>query len=317
MNNEASVASSGPARRGPGRLPADHVERFRSDGYFAPIPILSASDVSRTRACLDELMRRTGDLADPSARHKPHLRSKWVADLVRHPAILDAVEDVLGPNLFVWRSIFFAKPAGDPRFVAWHQDSAYWGLEPADVVTAWIALTDSSRDNGCLRVVPGSHLRPELPHGIRTSADNMLLRGQSAAVEVSDDDAHDIELAPGEMSLHHVRMLHGSRPNTSERPRVGLAIRYIATHVRQRGPRQGASLVRGDDAFGYFDHEPAPAHDDDPVALQWHRLSRRRYVGELLWETLRRPSPANLISVGRLIADPDKLRRGLRSLWRS
>jgi non-heme Fe2+,alpha-ketoglutarate-dependent halogenase len=300
----------------PRSLTAAQVEQFRADGYLAPIPVLSGADALRTRSQLDALMLATGGLADPAARHKPHLYSKWVSDLVRHPRVLDAVEDVLGPDLLVWRATFFVKPAEDPHYVAWHQDSAYWGLDPSDVVTAWIALTDSSHDNGCLRVVPGSHLQPELPHGIHASADNMLVRGQSVTAPVPDSDTRDVELQPGEMSLHHVGILHGSRPNRSPRPRVGLAVRYIAAHVKQRGIRQGASVVRGSDAFGYFDHEPEPTRDNDPLAMQWHRRSQRRYTMELLLETLRRPSPSHLISAGRLLAQPSKLHKTLRSLWR-
>jgi len=112
-----------------------------------------------------------------------------------------------------------------------------------------------------------------------------------------------------------VRMLHGSRPNMSPRPRVGLAVRFVAPHVRQRGLRQGATLVRGADAFGNFDHEPEPRYDGDPVALKWHRRSRRRYAAELFWEVLRRPSPGNLLGAGRLMADPARLLVAIRSLW--
>ena len=297
-------------------LSAKEIERFHADGYLAPIRILSEADAAVLRTELDGLLERTGGLSDPAMRHKPHLHSKWISDLVRHPRVLDAAEAILGPNLFVWRSIFFVKQPQDPHFVAWHQDSAYWGLEPADVVTAWIALTDSSKDNGCLRVVPGSHRGPELPHGIDPSTDNLLLRSQSVTTDVPDSDARDVELSPGEMSLHHIRMLHGSRANPSTRPRIGLAIRYMATHVRQRGPRQSASLVRGSDEHGHFDHEPEPERDSDPVAMRWHRRSRRRYVAEVVWETLRRPSLANISIGARLLAQPEKLRRGLRSLWR-
>lgn len=311
---DSSAASGAPPTLR--SLTTTQVEQYRRHGYLAPITVLSEADAARTRADLDALLLATDGLADAAARHKPHLYSKWVSDLVRHPRILDAVEDILGPDLLVWRATFFVKPPDDPRYVAWHQDSAYWGLDPADVITAWIALTDSSHDNGCLRVVPGSHLKPELPHGVQAAADNMLVRGQSVTVDVPDSDTRDVELQPGEMSLHHVRMLHGSRPNRSTRPRVGLAVRYIAAHVRQSGIRQGASLVRGSDSFGHFDHEPEPARDADPVAMQWHRRSQRRYTVELIWETLRRPSASHLVSAGRLLAQPAKLQRALGSLWR-
>ena len=255
-------------------------------------------------------------MSDPATRHKPHLHSKWVGDLVRHPRVLDAVESILGPNLLVWRSVFFVKPAGDPRYIAWHQDSAYWGLSSDDEVTAWIALTESTVQNGCLRVVPGSHLRPAVPHELEFAENNLLVRGQRALVDVAEGEQRRLELLPGEMSLHHVRMLHGSAGNASDGPRVGLAVRYIATHVRQRGWRNSATLVRGKDEFGNFDLEPEPLGDDDPAALAWHRRSRRRYAVELLSETFLRPFPKNAGMLVRWLAHPARLFRATRSLVR-
>src|SRR5262245_49472523 len=212
-------------------LTSAQVEEFQRQGYLAPIKVLGEAEAASVGEHLDALMDRTRNLADPAARHKPHLYAKWASDLVRHRRVLDAVEDLIGPNLLVWRAVFFVKPAGDPHYIAWHQDSVYWGLSSDDVVTAWIALTDRRQANGCLRVVPGSHRQPEARHTIHAAGDNILVRGQSAAASVAEDKAQDVELFPGEMSLHHVRMLHGSRANLSSRPRVGLAIRYLAPHV--------------------------------------------------------------------------------------
>jgi non-heme Fe2+,alpha-ketoglutarate-dependent halogenase len=300
-----------------GALSPEQVRSFRENGYLAPVPVLSPAEVSAERANLDALFRKTNGLADPSARYKPHLYAKWVSDLVRNSRILDAVEDLLGPDLLVWRSIFFFKKARSAGFVDWHQDSRYWRLDSEDVVTAWIALTESTVENGCLRVVPGSHRRPEVPHAIRFSKDNVLVRGQSAAAEVPEDQVRCLELRPGEMSLHHVGMLHGSRANTSDSDRVGLAIRFLSPNVRRAGWRQSATLVRGKDRFGNFTLEPEPRFEGDPVALAWHRRSRRRYAAEIAWEALTRPTPANLEIIARAIAHPRRLFRALRAIWRS
>jgi hypothetical protein len=300
-----------------GSLSPNQVRSFREDGYLAPVPILSPTEVAAAGIHLDALMRATGELADPAARYKPHLYAKWVSDLIRDPRVLDAVEDLIGPNLLVWRSIFFYKKGRSTGFVDWHQDSVYWRLDSEDVVTAWIALTESTVENGCLRVVPGSHLRPEVPHAIRFTQNNLLVRGQSAAAEVPEDETHCVELRPGEMSLHHVRMLHGSGANASGGDRVGLAVRYLSTRVRPGGWRQSATLVRGEDAFGNFMLEPEPRFEGDPIALAWHRRSRRRYAAEIAWGALRRPTPANLGIIARTIAHPLRLFRGARSVWRS
>jgi ectoine hydroxylase-related dioxygenase (phytanoyl-CoA dioxygenase family) len=133
-----------------------------------------------------------------------------------------------------------------------------------------VAFTESSRRNGNMQVIPGSH-RSQAAHVDTFHPDNLLSRGQEIAVEVDENQAADIILEPGEMSLHHVLIVHGSRPNASADRRIGYAIRYVPTRVRQvAGPRDSATLVRGRDTFGHFDPEPAPAADLDPEALALH-----------------------------------------------
>jgi ectoine hydroxylase-related dioxygenase (phytanoyl-CoA dioxygenase family) len=201
--------------------------------------------------------------------------------LWRMPKILDAVETVLGPNLLVWDSGWFAKMPGDKKYVAWHQDGIYFGLHPPNVVTAWVALTDSTPENGCLRVVPGSHGK-NLIHRETGAPDNALSRGQEIAVEVDESQAVDIVLQPGELSLHHVGIVHGSNPNTSDRPRIGLAIRYLTPDVVHHGPeRQLALLVRGKDEFGHFELLDRPIGDSAPAgrAIQLKILERMGVKG--------------------------------------
>jgi len=215
--------------------------------------------------------RLTGEL-----RQKPHLLLTWLADLVRHPTILDAVEDVLGPNLLVWSTSFFIKPAHDPAFVSWHQDATYWGLSEPDVVTAWLAFTDATVENGAMRMVPGSH-GEQLAHHDTFAPNNLLSRGQEIAVEVEEARGVDVLLRAGEMSLHHVRMVHGSPANRSDDRRIGFAIRYIPTYVRQiAGGVDGAMLVRGVDDYHYYVPERPPTTDLDPEARAHHAESVAR-----------------------------------------
>jgi ectoine hydroxylase-related dioxygenase (phytanoyl-CoA dioxygenase family) len=203
-------------------------------------------------------------------RIKPHLLFTWLAELVRHPAVLDAVEDVLGPDILCWNTSFFTKEARSPGFVSWHQDATYWGLSEPDVLTAWVAFTESTPANGNMRVIPGSHRAP-IPHVDTFHPDNLLSRGQEITVEVDESRAADIVLQAGEMSLHHVLMVHGSGANPSGDRRIGFAIRYIPTRISQTGgPRDSATLVRGIDAFGHFELEPQPDADLDPSMLALH-----------------------------------------------
>jgi ectoine hydroxylase-related dioxygenase (phytanoyl-CoA dioxygenase family) len=189
--------------------------------------------------------------------------------LVREPAILDPVESLLGPDLMVWSTEFFIKEPHTPNHVSWHQDLTYWGLDNTDEVTAWLALSDVTVESGCMRFVPGSHKQDIVPHHDTFADDNMLSRGQEIAVEVGEDAAVDIVLKPGQMSLHHGRIFHGSGPNQSDDRRFGVAIRYIAPSMRQAvGTRDYAVLVRGEDRFGHFVTPPAPTGDFTPEALE-------------------------------------------------
>ena len=220
---------------------------------------------------LEGLEETEGGKLSRRTNHKPHLLLRWLNDLVRDPRILDPVADLIGPDIFCWASDFMIKNPGRRDRVTWHQDSTYWGLSSLDIVTAWVAFTPSTLESGCMRVVPASHLNDQLPHHDTFGADNLLSRGQEIAVTVDEGGAVDIVLDPGQMSLHHVRLVHGSGPNTAAHRRVGFVIRYVATHVRQlSGARDSATLVRGHDAFGHFVHEPAPLADFHPDAVAFH-----------------------------------------------
>jgi hypothetical protein len=231
---------------------------------------MSSADAARCRARLESVERDLGGPLRGIYRLKPHLLLTWLSDLVRHPAILDAVEDVVGPDILCWNSSFFTKEATSPGYVSWHQDATYWGLSEPDVVTAWVAFTNSTPENGNMQVIPGSH-RLQTPHRDTFHPDNLLSRGQEIAVDVDERQAADIVLQAGEMSLHHVLIVHGSRPNASGDRRIGFAIRYMSTRVQQLSDvRDSATLVRGADAFGHFDLEPRPAADLDPDMLALH-----------------------------------------------
>lgn len=247
------------------------VEQFRTQGFVHPIRVMSEAQAGELRARLEAYEASSGGPLKGAFRHKTHLLFAWLADLVHHPVILDAVEDLHGPDLFCWSSSFFIKEPRNPAFVSWHQDSTYWGLNKTDVVTAWIALSPSTKANGAMEVIPGTHLLSQVPHRDTFAKDNMLTRGQEVAVEVDATKAVTIELQPGEISLHHVLLVHGSAPNPSPVRRIGFAARYIPTSVKQlSGERDSATLVRGRDAFGHFEHEPRATLDLDPSFVALH-----------------------------------------------
>jgi non-heme Fe2+,alpha-ketoglutarate-dependent halogenase len=256
------------------RLSDAEVARYRERGILHPLPAITPPEAR----ALAERYLGNAEFIQGRNNQKPHLLFTWLDALVRDARILDAVESVLGPNLWCWGAQFFAKPPGDAAYVSWHQDATYWGLSSPDVITAWVALTPSTHTSGCMQVVPGTHHR-QVRHEDRFDDSNLLSRGQEVAVKVDPESVVDVELQPGQMSLHHVLLFHGSEPNRATHPRIGFAIRYVPTHVRQLSPiRDSALLVRGRDEFGHFDHEASPAADGDAAALACHAAAIDRQL---------------------------------------
>ena len=257
------------------------VDAFQQDGFYSPVRVMSAEDAHQYRAALEAYEARAGEPLQGNWRHKTHLLFTWADALVHHPKILDAIEDVIGPDILCWNTNFFIKEANSPGFVSWHQDSTYWGLDPDDVITAWIALTEVTPENGYMQMIPGSHKIDQLPHLDTFHKDNLLSRGQEISVEVDKSKAVGIALSAGEISLHHIKTVHGSDANRSNDRRIGLAIRYIPTYVRQTKVRDAAMLVRGHDQYKNFDYEPRPKSDLDSAALAAHAESMSRQIKAL------------------------------------
>lgn len=257
------------------------VDAFQRDGFYSPVRVMSAEDAHQYRLALEAYEAQAGQPLQGNWRHKTHLLFTWADALVHHPKILDAIEDVIGPDILCWNTNFFIKEANSPGFVSWHQDSTYWGLDPDDVITAWIALTEVTPENGYMQMIPGSHKIDQLPHLDTFHKDNLLSRGQEISVEVDRSKAVGITLSAGEVSLHHIKTVHGSDANRSNDRRIGLAIRYIPTYVRQTKVRDAAMLVRGKDEYKNFDDEPRPKADLDSAALAAHADSMSRQIKAL------------------------------------
>jgi phytanoyl-CoA dioxygenase PhyH len=253
------------------RLSPSEIERFREEGCVFPIRVMAEREAAELRARLEQFEADEGGPLQGALRHKSHLLFTWLARLVRHPGILDPVEDLYGPDLLCWTTNFFIKEARDPAFVSWHQDSTYWGLSRPDVVTAWVAFTPANIANGAMEYIPGSHKFDQLAHRDTFAKHNLLTRGQEVAVAVDEAQRRVIALEPGEMSLHHVRLVHGSPPNRSGDRRIGFAIRYIPTNVAQLAGEDSATLVRGEDRYRHFALEPEPRRDLDPDFVALHR----------------------------------------------
>ncbi len=253
------------------RLDRGAVDQYREQGYFFPIEVLGADEVAANRARLEAFEAGQGQPVHGPQRSKSHLLFKWVDDLMRHPRILDAVEDLIGPDILCWNTIFWIKEAESPSFVSWHQDVRYWGLDTSELVTAWVALSPATEESGCMRVLPGSHREEVLPHRDEYHDDNLLTRGQEIAVDVDESKTVSMALAPGQASLHNVGLAHASGPNRTDDRRIGISMHYISTRTRQMaGEWDSAALVRGEDRYGHFELAPVPSRDLDPDALAFH-----------------------------------------------
>ena len=181
----------------PKLLSEQQVSQYREDGYVAPVPIMSADEALSYRRRFEAYEAAQGGWYELSKGQKLYLLQTWAAELVSHPKILDAVEDVLGPDILAWGCSLFVKDAHDPGFVSWHQDATYWGLSKPDVLTAWVALSPATVEAGCMKVVPGSHKWSQIAHRDTLDKHNLLTRGQELAVEVNEDDAAYMPLDPG------------------------------------------------------------------------------------------------------------------------
>ena len=255
----------------PKLLDAAAIKQYREDGYYFPLPVLSDEEVAWNRTQLEEFETEQGHPLQGPQRSKSHLLFKWVDDLMRHAKILDAVEDLIGPDILCWNTLFWIKESGSESFVSWHQDLNYWGLDNSELVTVWLALSPASLESGCMRVLPRSHLEELMPHQDRYDDANMLTRGQEVAVDVDETKAVAMPLKAGEVSVHNVRVAHASGPNLSADRRIGLSLHYIPTKTKQKvGGWDSAALVRGEDRFGHFNIAPQPVRDMDPDSVAFH-----------------------------------------------
>lgn len=236
-------------------------DAFHRDGFLFPLPVFSLAETLALRGRLEAAEAGAEAGRERAARQALPITHAWAWDLPHDPRIVEPVASVLGDNVLFWSMDWFIKEPG-PAFVTFHQDATYWGLQPHEVVTAWIALSDAGPRTGPMRFLPGSHRGPLLKQRETFAANNLLSRGQAVTTPVNKAKTVLAPLAAGEMSLHHVRVVHGSDPNHTDDRRIGMVLRYCATNVRQTkvaGDR--AMLVKGEDAYRHFESIPRPNED--------------------------------------------------------
>lgn len=248
----------------PKHLTPDQIHHYNEQGYIRPIPIFGPEEVEKNRSYLDSLLCQLNELRDGRdayALNCYQTRCEGIWDLVMHPGILDYVEDIVGPNIVGWATHYFCKLPHDPKIVPWHQDASYWRLSPARTVTVWLAIDDADAENAAMQFIPGSHRQGPLDW---KEADRPAVLNQEIInIQQYGQPVYD-ELKAGEMSLHADMLAHGSAPNTSDRRRCGLTIRYCTPSVRPVDPGWGAGslICRGSDPTGRWANIPRPVGDD-------------------------------------------------------
>lgn len=184
-------------------------------------------------------------------------------ELATQPAVLDMVEALIGSDILLYSTTYIIKEPGSEAYVAWHQDLTYWGLEDDDAqVSMWLALAPATVEAGCMSMIPGSHKNGRVDHVESPGDGNVLLLGQQID-GIDESLGRPCPLQPGEASFHHGWTIHTSAPNTTNDRRIGLNVQYVAPHNRQAGEKMTATLVRGEDRFGYYLDELTPESEFD------------------------------------------------------
>lgn len=251
-------------------LSQDQIDSYERDGFLSPVDIFTEAEAAEMRGRLEAAEAKWPEAFEGPARNNPHYNLTVFDEIVHNETLVDAVEDLIGPDILCFGSVLFIKEPHDPGYVSWHQDARYMGLAPHDGVTAWVALSPATVESGCMRMIPGSHKDPMYEHTDTFADDNLLTRGQDI-VGLDESKAVDTPLRPGQVSFHCKRVIHGSNPNRSDDRRIGLAIQaYLPPHVRQTITPTRAQLVRGNDTHGHFELAPRPTVDmgADSVAIR-------------------------------------------------
>lgn len=231
-------------------------QRYERDGYLQYPQVLDPDRVREVSGHVEWLQRKHPELRPEQLGHTLMWEDPFWVRLVADERLLDLVEPIIGPNIALFASHYICKPGGDGLPVLWHQDASYWPLEPMEVVTAWLAVDDSTVENGCMRVIPGSHRGPALTH--ERHGQEAVLNTQISPSQVDESRAVDVELPAGGVSLHHPFLVHGSNPNHSPKRRAGLTIRYIPATTRITREDWTTFLLRGEPVEGVNRYSPFP-----------------------------------------------------------
>lgn len=263
-------------------LAEQQIACYRTEGFAFPVPVLNSSQSAEYLAACDALEASLGGKPRTVQVRQMHLHLRWAHELATQPRILDVVESLLGPELLIWATELFAKHPEDAAVsIGWHRDSPYLGLAAGEHVTAWVALADSTVENGCMRVLP------------RTAEQRDATRDGDKPTSAEETSIRDVILRAGELSLHAGDVMHGSGPNLSKSKRVGFVIRYLTPAARPLAGHPPVIRARGSAAVEGWSLVEPPVETDTAAAIARMRSAATDHFDLVLGNLKRAKSRAN------------------------
>ena len=255
-------------------LTKEQIEQYHDEGFISPIRVISENEALSIKNQLEQVEADFPDEINAQSRNNLHLSFAFLDALAHNTIIVDAMEDLIGPDIALWASVMFIKEPSSKQYVSWHQDATYMGLDSIDFPTPWIALSPSNRDTGCMTMISGSHHSEIQIHKDTFAENNILTRGQ-VIPEVDKSKAIDLILEPGEMSIHHGAIIHGSQPNNSHQRRIGFSLQsYVPPSIKQVVGKNIWTHIRGKKRQDNDGIElDRPKYNMDPSTVEQRRVA--------------------------------------------
>jgi hypothetical protein len=255
-------------------LTKEQIEQYHDEGFISPVRVISESEALSIKNQLEQVEADFPDEINAQSRNNLHLSFAFLDALAHNTIIVDAMEDLIGPDIALWASVMFIKEPSSKQYVSWHQDATYMGLDSIDFPTPWIALSPSNRDTGCMTMISGSHHSEIQIHKDTFAENNILTRGQ-VIPEVDKSKAIDLILEPGEMSIHHGAIIHGSQPNNSDQRRIGFSLQsYVPPSIKQVVGKNIWTHIRGKKRQDNDGIElDRPKYNMDPITVEQRRVA--------------------------------------------
>ena len=265
-------------------LTKEQIEQYHDEGFISPVRVISEAQALSIKNQLEQVEAEFPDEINAESRNNLHLSFTFLDALAHNTIIVDAMEDIIGPDIALWASVMFIKEPSSKQYVSWHQDATYMGLDSIDFPTPWIALSPSNIETGCMTMIAGSHHSEIQNHEDTFAENNILTRGQ-VIPNIDKSKAVDLILEPGEMSIHHGAIIHGSQPNKSNQRRIGFSLQsFVPPSIKQVVGKNIWTHIRGQKRKDIDGIELSrPNYNMDPITVEQRRFAEEN-LSEILYK---------------------------------